>query len=64
MITCPSCKLKLEYVDAYSLCRQKASLDNEGQVISYSSSETTDIYETDTFECPNCGEDLTAVVKK
>lgn len=61
MITCPNCKSELEYIDAYSQCRQKVSLDKENRVVNYSSVE--EVYETSNFECPNCGEDLTELVK-
>lgn len=63
MITCPNtaCGVELEYVNAYSQCRQKVSLDAENRVINYSSIE--EVYETASFNCPDCGEDLTELVK-
>ena len=62
MITCPKCKTELEYINAYSLCRQKVSLNARNQVVNYSSVQ--EVYETCSFECPDCGEDLTELVKE
>lgn len=58
---CPGCGEELEYVYAYGECRQIASLDKDGTVISWDSVD--EVYETVHFECWSCDEDLTKLIK-
>lgn len=58
---CPECREELEYINAFGECRQKATLDKDGNVISWGSVD--EVYETVYFECKNCGGDLTSLVK-
>jgi len=58
---CPNCDKELEEVHVYSQCWQKATLKGN-KIVDYGSVE--DILDTDTIECPECGENITKLVEE
>lgn len=62
MIKCPECEITLKYVYAYSKLRQTAFLDDAGFAINYSPVE--DVYGITDYRCPNCGQNVSDLVKE
>lgn len=62
MIKCPDCEIILEYVYAYSRLRQTAFLNDDGLAVSYSPVE--DVYGIADYRCPNCGQNVSELIKE
>lgn len=50
---CPKCNEEIETVLVFSRCSQTGYLNAEGKIDDYS--EVDEIYETESIECPECG---------
>lgn len=61
IMICPHCKIPIDHVHAYSQCFQKVTIDETGQCQEWSS---PDVLEGTQFECPECSEDISSVIKE
>ncbi len=52
---CPKCGKELKYVNVYSMCKQKANLQ-DGKIVEYGKVECD--YDVQKIECPHCYESL------
>ena len=59
-MNCPACEKSLDHVNAYSQCFHKVVVDEDGHTGDWSSPE---VLEDTTFECPQCCEDISDVIK-
>lgn len=61
-LRCPSCNAKLEVINVYSECYQKATVDDNGRIEEYGTIE--EILETIGIECSQCGQSIVTLIKE
>jgi len=59
---CPNCHTKLEYVNVYSQCVQKADVDDKGIITDYGFVD--EVMETLDIECPRCSKSIRKLIKE
>jgi predicted RNA-binding Zn-ribbon protein involved in translation (DUF1610 family) len=61
-MNCPNCGAELHHANVYNQCRRLVTLDIAGKIKDWSSVE--EVFDYSVFECPECAEDITELVRE